>query len=148
MRVGNCLNCDERDNHRGLFDVNGARMIVLPLLMYILGIINERRTPVRMLELYFYYDDNDTVCGKTEFKRLDLRTGKVYFNLCKIRGLFQLVGCLLHELSHVLVVPNYSHDVQGFYKHFICLYGAFYYKIPIFFHKLGIDFDYDKLNKI
>lgn len=121
--------------------------ICIDILCFILSLIGMRKTPVKVLRLTLYKKTNSMTLGETVFTTNDLRTVTIGINLCNVTGLVQCVGVMLHELSHMLSLPNRGHDLEHFYKNCICLYSIVYYKLPIYLiNHYNSKFDFSSWN--
>jgi len=103
MRLGKTLCRLERNNDTFSLDSDIGRKITSEIFMFVLSLIHNRGTLTRMIYIEFYKDDNDPIVGETVYNK---RFKKIRFNVCKISGLIQFLGIMLHKLIHVLCLSQ------------------------------------------
>lgn len=107
MRLGKTLRRLEMNNDTFSLDSDIGRKITSDIFMFVLSLIHNSGTLTRMIYIEFYKDDNDLIVGETVvYNKRDLKIIKIRFNVCKISGIIQFLGIMLHELNHVLCLPN------------------------------------------
>jgi len=120
MRLGSCLDALERDH--GYFDcsISNLSKIVMTVIVHILMLIGNRKTPVKNLKILFSDAIGSNTSGQTSYKD-EFKDVTITINPKLVAGPFDLIGTTLHEVAHLVSLPRPGHTIETFYKYYIWL---------------------------